>query len=209
MPALHDTMKQYRIPVSYLHDHMAGAEMDLSVKRYPNFELLGRYCYCVAGTVGLCCVHVFGFKDQKALALAAKLGTAFQLTNILRDVAEDYAMGRVYLPQEDLDRFGCRESDFAKSVATPAFVELMRFEADRAWQHYSEATPLIGLINRDSQAALWALRRIYSGILEKIESIGYDVLAKPHPRLSSVKKAWIMIRAGAGLWKPELCLPHT
>jgi phytoene synthase len=209
LPALHHTVTQYGIPVSYLEDHIAGNQMDLTLKRYPTFELLARYCYGVAGTVGLCCVHVFGFKDSKALELASKLGTAFQLTNILRDVAEDYGMGRVYLPQEDLDHFGCRESDFAKNVASPAFIELMRFEADRAWQYYSEAAPLLELISHDSRAALWALRRIYSGILEKIEAIGYDVLAKPHPRLSSVEKAWIMIRAGVGLWKSELCLRHT
>ena len=209
LPAFHHTVKHYGIPVSYLHDLMSGAEMDLSVNRYPTFESLARYCYCVAGTVGLCCVHVFGFEDAKALELASKLGTAFQLTNILRDVPEDYAMGRVYLPQEDLDRFGCAESDLGNSVASPAFIELMRFEAERAWQYYSETAPLLQLISRDSQAALWTLRQIYSRILEKIEASGYDVLSKPHPKLSAAEKAWIMVRAGAGLWKPEPCLRHT
>jgi phytoene synthase len=209
LPAFHHTVEHYGIPVSYLHDLMTGAEMDLSITRYPTFDLLTRYCYCVAGTVGLCCVHVFGFQDSKAIELATKLGTAFQLTNILRDVPEDYAMGRVYLPLEDLKRFGCVESDLGKSAATPAFVELMRFEAARAWQYYSEGAPLISLISPDSRAALWTLERIYSRILEKIEAIGYDVLAKPHPGLSTAEKAWIMVRAGAGLWKPDLCLRHT
>jgi len=208
LPAFHHTLKQFGIPVSYLRDLMDGAEMDLTFTRYPTFERLARYCYCVAGTVGLCCVHVFGFEDRKALELAPKLGTAFQLTNILRDVAEDYAMGRVYLPQEDLDRFGCTERDLGNSVANPQFVELMRFESKRAWKYYSEATPLLQLINMDSQAALWTLSRIYSRILEKIETIGYDVLSKPHPSLSAAEKAWIMVRAGTGLWKPELCLRH-
>src|SRR5262245_29053089 len=119
LPAFHDTVKRYGIPASYLHDLLAGAEMDLSVKRYPTFELLARYCYCVAGAVGLCCVHVFGFEDPKALELASKLGTAFQLTNILRDVPEDFAMGRIYLPQEDLERFGCAESELANAAASP------------------------------------------------------------------------------------------
>jgi phytoene synthase len=208
-PAFHHTVQQFGIPGSYLHDLMAGAEMDLTIKRYPSFDLLSQYCYCVAGTVGLCCVHVFGFEDPKALDLAVKLGTAFQLTNILRDVAEDYAMGRVYLPKEDLDRFGCAETDLASASAGPRFVELMRFEANRAWKYYSEAAPLLQMVHRDSQAALWALRRIYSGILEKIETIGYDVLSKPHPGLSAAQKTWIMVRAGAGLWKPELCLRQT
>src|SRR5262249_31920016 len=135
-------------------------------------------------------------------------GTAFQLTNILRDGPEDYAMGRGYLPQEDLDRFGCIETDLGRSAASPAFVELMRFESGRAWKSYSEAAPLLQMTSRESQAALWTLRRIYSRILEKSEAIGYDVLSKPHPSLSTAEKAWIMVRAGAGLWKSELCLRH-
>ena len=112
---------------------------------------------------------------------------------------EDYALGRVYLPQEDLNRFGCSESDLAKPAASRAFIELMRFECDRAWKFYSEAAPLQGMISRDSRAALWTLRRIYSRILEKIEASGYDVLSKPHPSLSTAEKAWIMVRAGTGL----------
>jgi len=202
-------VQRFGIPAAYFHDLMSGAEMDLTVKSYPTFGLLERYCYCVAGTVGLCCIHVFGFQDPKALELAPKLGIAFQLTNILRDVPEDYSMGRVYLPEEDLSRFGCTAADLAGNAASPAFIELMRFEANRAWQYYEEGTPLLNLVSHDSQAALWTLMRIYSGILEKIEAIRYDVLAKRHPGLSAVQKAWIMLRAGTGLWKPEPCLRHT
>ena len=209
LPAFHDTVRQFAIPRQYFHDLMSGAEMDLTVKTYPTFALLERYCYCVAGTVGLCCVHVFGFSDPSALKLAPRLGIAFQLTNILRDVPEDYSMGRIYLPEEDLERFGCTSGDLASNAASPAFIELMRFEAKRAWQYYGEGAPLLNLINRDSQAALWTLMRIYSGILGKIEAIQYDVLAKRRPGLSRMEKAWIMFRAGAGLWKPELCLRHT
>src|SRR5262245_598586 len=188
---------------------MSGTEMDLDVRTYETFEDLSRYCYCVAGTVGLCCVHVFGFSDPKALMLAPKLGIAFQLTNILHDVAEDFSMGRIYLPQEDLRRYGCAQGDLSSRIASPSFVQLMRFEADRAWGFYEEGVPLLDLISRDSRAALWTLVRIYSGILAKIESIHYDVLAKPHPGLSSLEKAWIMLRAGTGLWKPGLCHRHT
>ena len=183
--------------------------MDLTVKTYPTFALLERYCYCVAGTVGLCCIHVFGFQDPKALELAPKLGIAFQLTNILRDVPEDYSMGRVYLPAEDLNRFRCTRVDLEGNNASQAFTALMRFEADRAWQYYAEGAPLLNLVNRDSRAALWTLMRIYSGILQKIESLRYDVLATRHPGLSSMEKVFIMLRAGTGLWKPELCLRHT
>jgi 15-cis-phytoene synthase len=209
LPAFHDTVRNFRIPAEYFHDLMAGAEMDLTVSSYPTFDLLERYCYCVAGTVGLCCVHVFGFQDPDVLELAPRLGIAFQLTNILRDVPEDYSMGRVYLPGEDLDRFGCTAADFAGTAASPAFTDLMRFEANRAWQYYAEGARLLDLVNSDSQAALWTLMQIYSGILEKIEAIRYDVLATRRPGLSRMKKVWIMLRAGAGLWKPEPCLRHT
>jgi 15-cis-phytoene synthase len=209
LPAFHHTVKEFGIPSQYFHDLMAGAEMDLTIKAYPTFELLERYCYCVAGTVGLCCVHVFGFQDRKVLELAPKLGIAFQLTNILRDVPEDYAMGRIYLPEEDLNRFGCTAGDFTGNIASPAFINIMRFEVKRAWQYYAEGAPLLNMVNGDSRAALWTLMRIYSGILEKIEAIRYDVLATRHPGLSSVEKIFIMLRAGTGLWKPELCLPRT
>jgi 15-cis-phytoene synthase len=208
LPAFHRTVHTYRIPAQYFHDLMSGAEMDLSVTTYPTFEQLERYCYCVAGTVGLCCVHVFGFNDRTALDLAPKLGIAFQLTNILRDVPEDYSMGRIYLPEEDLKRFGCTTGDLEGNTASPALVELMRFEANRAWRYYEEGAPLLNLVSKDSQAALWTLMRIYSRILEKIEAIRYDVLATRHPGLSAAEKAWIMLRAGTGLWKPELC-HHT
>jgi 15-cis-phytoene synthase len=206
-PAFHDTATKYAIPPEYFHDLMSGAEMDLTTDRYATFDLLRRYCYCVAGTVGLCCVHVFGYSNPVALELAPKLGIAFQLTNILRDVPEDFAMGRVYLPQEDLDRFGCTEEDLGSRAASPAFLRLMKFEADRAWDFYREGVRLQELITPDSRAALWALIRIYSGILRKIESIQYDVLAKPHPRLSGIEKAWIMLRGGTGLFNAKTIAP--
>ena len=209
LPAVHHTIEHYKIPPEYFHDLMSGAEMDLSVRRYETFEDLSRYCYCVAGTVGLCCVHVFGFQDRKVLDLAPKLGIAFQLTNILRDVAEDFTMGRVYIPQTDLKQFGCTEHDLSSKAAGSAFVQLMRFEADRAWGLYEQGSELLSLVDNDSRAALWTLMRIYSGVLAKIESIHYDVLARPHPGLSKLEKAWIMLRAGAGLWKSGLCPRHT
>ena len=208
LPALHDTIKRYRIPVSYFHDLMEGAEMDLSITTYATFDVLNRYCYCVAGTVGLCCVHVFGFDNAHALELASRLGTAFQLTNILRDVSEDYQMGRVYVPQEDLKRFGCTAEDFGTKPASKQFTELIRFQVNRAWQYYAAGTPLLNLIHVDSRAALWTLIRIYSGILQKIEVAQYDVLASPRPRLSTAEKVWIMARAGLGFCNPELCLPR-
>ena len=132
LPALVDTMQRYKMPARYLHDLISGAEMDLTVQTYPTYDRLREYCYRVAGTVGLTCTHVFGFRDARALDLAEKLGLAFQLTNIIRDVREDYKVGRVYLPEEDLQRYGVSPQDFGRGEATLGVRELLRFEAERA-----------------------------------------------------------------------------
>jgi len=199
-PALAHTVASYSIPPGYFYDVIAGAEMDLRVHDYETFEQLRRYCYHVAGAVGLVCVHVFGYRDRRALELAEKLGLAFQLTNILRDLSRDYAMGRVYLPKEDFARFGCRASDLAHPeslVREEAYLNLASFEADRAWEFYREGWQLIPLIDRDSRPALWALARIYSSILAEIEARGFDVFSA-RAGLSAGEKVGILIRAWLG-----------
>ena len=138
LPALVDTIERYDMPTRYLHDLISGAEMDLTIQSYPTFARLREYCYRVAGTVGLTCTHIFGFNDPRALDLAEKLGLAFQLTNIIRDVHEDYSLGRVYIPDEDLSRYNVSPEDFGRSEATLGVRELLRFEAERAWQNYEE-----------------------------------------------------------------------
>jgi phytoene synthase len=198
-PAFHDAVTRYRIPPRYLHDLILGTEMDLTVSSYPTFDRLREYCYRVAGTVGLTCIHVFGFEDSRAPDLAEKLGIAFQLTNILRDLREDAAMGRFYLPEEDLRRFGVRTAELSGPGVGPALHELMEFEAKRAWEFYEEGLELVPLIHRDSRAALWALARVYSGILLRIEARGYDVFSV-RPALSATEKTWIMLRARVGWW---------
>ncbi len=200
--AFRDAVTRYSIPPRYLHDLISGTEMDLSIASYATFEMLREYCYRVAGTVGLCCTHVFGFTDPRALELAEKLGIAFQLTNILRDIRADYEMGRVYLPDEDLRRFGCHVADLSGPV-TPPVRELLAFEASRAWQFFDEGGELLQLIDEDSRPALWALARIYSGILEEIEARGYDVFAAEKVRLSTAYKVWVMLRARLGWWNSE------
>jgi len=202
-PAFCHTVTHYEIPPRYLHDLISGAEMDLTVRAYETFDRLREYCYRVAGTVGLCCLYVFGFTDPRAPELAQKLGIAFQLTNILRDLPRDLHLGRIYLPQEDLRRFGCtREMLSRESSDDPAFQNLMRFEADRAWQFYGEGWQLLSLVSADSRGALWALARIYSGILAKIETRNYDVLSSPPAGLSAAEKIWILARARLG-WRSE------
>jgi 15-cis-phytoene synthase len=202
-PAFRHTVTHYGIPSRYLHDLISGAEMDLSIRSYETFSGLREYCYRVAGTVGLTCLYVFGFTDPQAPELAEKLGVAFQLTNILRDVADDFRMGRVYLPQEDLRRFHCREEELTGQQPAAAWRELVQFEAERAWEFYGEGWPLLALVHEDSRNALWALARIYSGILRKIEAREYDVLAPPPARLTAAEKVWILARARLGWRGPE------
>jgi squalene synthase HpnC/squalene synthase HpnD len=197
LPALVDTMQRYRMPARYLHDLISGAEMDLTLHTYPTFDRLREYCYRVAGTVGLTCTHVFGFHDPRALDLAEKLGLAFQLTNIVRDVHDDYALGRVYLPEEDLARYGVSPQDFGKSEATLGVRELLRFEADRAWQCYEEGAALFGFIDRESRGALWLLVHTYSALLARIETLDFAVLGE-RVRLSKVEKMLFIAKARFG-----------
>jgi squalene synthase HpnC/squalene synthase HpnD len=202
LPALVDTMQRYKMPARYLHDLISGAEMDLTLRTYPTFDRLREYCYRVAGTVGLTCTHVFGFDDPRALDLAEKLGLAFQLTNIIRDVHDDYALGRVYLPEEDLARYGVSPQDFGKNEASLGVRELLRFEADRAWQCYEEGAALFGFIDRESRGALWLLVHTYSALLARIEYLDFAVLGE-RVRLSKVEKMLFIAKARFGRLSEE------
>ena len=197
LAALADTMHRYKMPARYLHDLISGAEMDLTVQTYPTFDRLREYCYRVAGTVGLTCTHVFGFSDARALDLAEKLGLAFQLTNIIRDVHEDHKLGRGYLPEEDLQRYGVSPEDFGRGEATLGIRELLRFEAERAWQLYEEGSALLGLIDADSRGALWLLVHTYSALLARIESLDFAVFGE-RVRLPKAEKMMFVAKARFG-----------
>jgi squalene synthase HpnC/squalene synthase HpnD len=202
LPAFADAIARFRIPPRYFHDLISGAEMDLTVGEYATFDRLREYCYRVAGTVGLTCLHVFGFEDPHAPDLAEKLGIAFQLTNILRDVPKDYEMGRVYLPLEDLAQFGVRPEALAGGPITPEIRSLLEYEVARAWNFYREGVELIPLVNADARAALWALARIYSSLLRRIEARGYDVFSE-RVRLSTPEKTGILLRARLGWYSQK------
>src|SRR5713226_1511810 len=197
LPALADTIHRYKIPTRYLHDLISGAGMDLTVRSYPTFDRLREYCYRVAGTVGLTCTHVFGGRDPRALDLAEKVGLAFQLTNILRDVHDDYALGRVYLPEEDLARFNVSPEDFARSEATLGVREVLRFEAGRAWRIYEECSDLLDLVDADSRSALWLLVHTYSALLARMESVDFAVFGE-RVRLTKAEKMIFIARARFG-----------
>jgi len=190
-------VRRYQIPQRYFHDLISGAEMDLTESRYATFERLREYCYRVAGTVGLTCTHVFGFEDPRALDLAEKLGLAFQLTNIIRDIHEDYGLNRVYLPDEDLVRYGVTPADFGRKEATLGVRELLRFEADRAWRLYEEGSELLDLVDDDSRGALWLLIRTYNALLARIEAADYAVFGD-RVRLGKTEKLGFIAKARFG-----------
>jgi phytoene synthase len=193
-PAFHDAVRRFAIPHQYFREMIDGVASDVEPRRIETFDQLHRYCYQVASVVGLTTVHIFGFDSPAALPLAEKCGVAFQLTNILRDIREDAGLGRVYLPAEDLRRFGVTEEDLRSGNRSPAFVELMRFEAARARACYDESRPLLELVSPHSRPSLWALIEIYSRLLERIERSGYDVFAR-RIRLPARQKAGIVLRA--------------
>ena len=179
LAALADVISRYDIPLQYLHLAIDGAEMDLIVARYKTFDDLGRYCHCAASVVGLACIRIWNCRDERADQLARTCGVAFQLTNILRDVAEDARRGRIYLPQEDLARFGCREEDILQQQFGPKLARLVQFEMQRAESLYDEAAELEPLLPRDSRRAWRVMMVTYREILREIERRDYNVFGPP------------------------------
>jgi len=170
-----------------------GCEMDLKRTRYATFEELYEYCYHVASVIGLMCIEVFGYRTEKAKLYAEKLGIAFQLTNILRDVKSDAGRGRIYLPREDLDRFGYREEDVLSSVYSERFVSLMKFQCERARGYYEEAKAALTTEDKPSLLAAEIMSGIYARLLSEIERVGYDVYRNT-VSLPRYKKMWIALR---------------
>jgi phytoene synthase len=198
-PAFLDTVTRYQIPHQYFEDMIEGVASDIGGARaIGTFQELYEYCYRVASVVGLTTIHIFGFPSdrakQQALPLAEKCGIAFQLTNVLRDVKEDADLGRIYLPAEDLERFGVSVDDLARSMRTERFGALMEFEIARAREFYRESRPLLSLVRPQARASLWALIAIYSRLLDRIAESKYDVL-RGRISLGITEKMWIVARA--------------
>ena len=187
--ALADTQRRYQIPIGLLDQLAYGTAADIEheptepehagalAPRYRTFDELQQYCYGVASVVGLVCIRIFGYRDPAAETLAEKCGLAFQLTNIIRDVKEDVAMGRLYFPQEDLAEFGLSAADFTAPDAK-RIAPLLAKQADRAREGYRAGEELVPLVNEDSQPALWVLITIYRRLLDKITSRNYDVFSE-------------------------------
>lgn len=199
LPALADVVQRRSVPVEHLEAVITGVEMDLGPVELQTFEELERYCYHVAGAVGLACIHVWGFHDDRAVPAAIDCGTAFQLTNILRDLGEDARLGRTYLPRCDLEQFGLTPQDLAAEVRDERFQRLMRFEVDRARAYYHKSAPLLGYIAPSARAVLDAMQRIYGGLLLEIERRQFDVFSR-RVQLSRWRKLSIAAGAVARWW---------
>ena len=208
-PAAHDPVplvwaaaqQRYAIPRGYAEQLIAGITRDLYQTRYATFEDLTEYCYGVASTVGLISMHIIGYRDERALPYAVRLGIALQLTNILRDVGEDWRAGRVYLPQDELEAFGITEGDIGAGATmqgneppriSEKWRDFMRFQIARARRLYDEAAPGIAMLDADGRFAIAAAANLYRAILDKIEENDYNVLT---------------IRASVGGWGKVRRLP--
>ena len=196
MTALTDAADAYAIDPALFEQIIDGVEMDLSPRRYETFEELRAYCYLVASVVGLVCVEIFGYADARARETAVDLGLAMQLTNIIRDVREDRDAGRVYLPQEDLRRFGYTEEAMASGVVNDEFAGLMRFQAERARAYFESSKPLVSYLALRSRACPAVLHALYYRLLDRIEQRGFDVFSE-RVRLSSAEKLRIMAKTWA------------
>lgn len=173
------TVRECRIPRRLFHELVEGCRMDLTIRRYPDWKSLERYCYHVAGVVGLIMCYVFDLSESLAHQQAVGMGNAMQLTNILRDVGEDADRGRIYLPQDEMKQFGVQESDILSKNPTPAFKALIRFQIDRARQLYRQASRgLCELPGDGSRQTACVMASVYSGILHAIEKQDYDVFSQ-------------------------------
>lgn len=184
---------KYHLPVAHFLEIIAGVEMDLAGVSYVTWDELRLYCHRVASVVGLVSIEIFGCRDPGAREYAEQLGLALQLTNILRDVGQDFANGgRIYLPREDLDRFGYTAADLAAGRYNDAFLALMHFETDRARAFYRAAVAARPVADRRALTAAEIMRAVYSRLLARMERDGFRVLAKRYA-LSRVEKLALVV----------------
>lgn len=188
--ALAEHIPRFKLPRAHLLDIIDGMAMDLDHVGYASFDELRVYCHRVAGVVGVLAVHIFGYDDPRTLEYAEQLGLAFQLTNIIRDVREDAALQRVYLPRDELARFDVKIADLHAQHSSAALIALLRFQTDRARDYYQRAYAALPEVDRYKQRSGLIMAAVYSATLDAIERDGFHVLEQ-RVRLSGWRKFWI------------------
>jgi 15-cis-phytoene synthase len=186
-------LPRFNLPAEQLQEIIDGMEMDLHQTRYADFKALHLYCYRVASVVGLLAAEIFGYTDRRTLKYAHDLGLAFQLTNIIRDVGEDARRGRIYLPQDELARFGVAEADILASRHSNNFWTLMEFQAERAREYYQRALGELPAADRKAQRAGLIMAAIYRTVLDEVAQDGFRVLDH-RIALPPARKLWIALR---------------
>jgi phytoene synthase len=197
LAALAESIQRFKIPRQPFEDLILGLEMDLFKARYETFDDLSHYCYRVASTIGLIAIEIFGYTNPRTRDYALNLGKAMQLVNILRDIRSDAQRGRIYLPREDLDRFGLRPEDLLSGAYNDAFVELMQFEGDRARQFFNLARQLLPPQDRRAMVAAEIMAAIYWRLLGRIQNRRYNVFGE-QVRLPAPEKLWIAVSVYLG-----------
>ena len=191
--ALASVLPRFRLSQQHLNEIIDGMEMDLSFNRYPTFDALKEYCHRVAGVVGILSAEIFGYRDARTLDYAAELGLALQLTNILRDVGEDARRNRIYLPLDELDRFGVSAADITACRESGGLQQLMDFQVERALGYYRSAAEKLPAVDRSAQRPGIVMAAIYRALLEEIRIEGSQVL-RERIALTPVRKLWIAWR---------------
>jgi phytoene synthase len=191
--ALAEIAPRFNLAEPRLAEIIDGMQMDLDFNRYPSFEALRQYCHRVAGVVGELSAEIFGYQDRRTLEYAADLGLAFQLTNIIRDVGEDARRNRIYLPLDEIERYGISDADITSSRESEGFRRLIEFQIERALGYYREAFTKLPAVDRRAQRAGIVMAAIYRTLLEEIRRDGCRVLSR-RTSLTPVRKLWIAWR---------------
>ncbi len=202
--ALVPHVEAFKLPRPAFEQLVDGCEMDVEPSRFATFSDLRRYCYCVASTVGLICIEIFGYQNAATRQYAEELGLALQLTNILRDVPEDLARGRLYIPLDELAAHGVSEDDLRRGRLTPAITSLLERQATRARERFARADTLLPVEDVRSLVAARIMSAIYRHLLERIVARDYDVFSS-RVRVPTSRKAWI----AATVWVRTMAWPHS
>ncbi len=189
--AVRALMSKYRIAPEMLEEIIAGVEMDLSISRYAKFEDLRLYCYRVASAVGLVSIEIFGYRNPACREYAVELGLALQTTNIIRDVGKDMRIGRIYLPQQEMEQFAYTEEELHAEIYNDRFVALMEFQAARSKEFFGKAAAVLPAEDRRSMTAAEIMARIYRALLQRIEADRFQLFRKEY-RLNRLEKAWVV-----------------